>query len=232
MPKNEPGFARDKVTTFVSIGMMVLGIMAILWGYSAFVSQTDDYDASINYRRVEVENNKPDFIQSLRGAVTPLDEPQFVEEETEVDNQETVLYTSYMDRNAVIGTLEIPALHRTVWIIQGTQSAQLKKGAGHYIESAMPGESDNSVLSGHRETAFRGIGALKIGDLVIAKTSAGVFTYQVNETYIVHENDKTVIIPSDFAKLTLTTCYPFNTPGYSPDRYIVTALLITSEYAN
>lgn len=232
MLKNEPGFVHDKVTTFVSIGMIVLGIAAILWGYNAFVTQTGNYDASINYKRIEVESNKPDFIRSLRVPVTPLDEPQNNEAQYEDEYRETVLYTSYLDRNAVIGTLEIPVLKRTVWIIQGTQSAQLKKGAGHYIESALPGESDNSVISGHRETAFRGIGTLKIGDLVITKTSAGVFTYQVNETYIVHENDTTVIVPSDFAKLTLTTCYPFNTPGYSPDRYIVTALLITSEYTN
>lgn len=36
----------------------------------------------------------------------------------------------------------------------------------------------------------------------------------------------TVIVPTDHAVLTLTTCYPFNTPGYSPDRYIVSAALL------
>ncbi|MGE5421634.1 MAG: sortase domain-bontaining protein, partial [Ignavibacteriales bacterium] len=44
-----------------------------------------------------------------------------------------------------------------------------------------------------------------------------------------HKDDKTVIVPTDHAVLTLTTCYPFYTPGYHPDRYIVQATLVKSK---
>lgn len=61
------------------------------------------------------------------------------------------------------------------------------------------------------------------------QTPAGVFTYEVNGARIVHEDDKTVIVPTDRAVLTMTTCYPFDTPGYSPDRYIVSANLVKNK---
>jgi len=82
------------------------------------------------------------------------------------------------------------------------------------------------LFSGHRETVFRQLGNLKIGDQLIVQTSAGTFIYEVKGTRIIHEDDKTVIVPTDHAVLTLSTCYPFNTPGYSPDRYIVSANLV------
>lgn len=123
----------------------------------------------------------------------------------------------------------MPAINTTLPIYHGTEETELKKGVGHYSQSVLPGEEDNCVLSGHRETAFRGIGKLKVGDLVIVKTSAGTFTYKVSGTRIVHADDRTVIVPTDHAVLTMTTCYPFNFIGNAPDRYIVSADLVKSE---
>jgi len=125
-----------------------------------------------------------------------------------------------------IGSLMIPTLKQDLPILQGTDVKELEKGVGHFTQSVLPGEKDNCVLSGHRETVFRQLGNLKIGDTLIVKTLAGTFTYEVTGTRIVHADDKTVIIPTDHAVLTLTTCYPFNTPGYFPDRYIVSAALV------
>jgi len=99
---------------------------------------------------------------------------------------------------------------------------------GHFTQSVLPGEEDNCVFSAHRETFFKQLGELKIGDQLIVQTSAGTFTYEVNGTRIVHADDKTVIVPFDHAVLTLITCYPFNTVGYFPDRYIVSAVLVKS----
>ena len=125
-----------------------------------------------------------------------------------------------------IGSLTIPALNRKLPIIQGTGDKELKEGVGHFTQSVLPGEEDNCVFSGHRETVFRQLGKLKIGDQLIVQTSAGTFTYEVNGTRIVHEDDKTVIVPTAHAVLTMTTCYPFYTPGYFPERYIVSAVLV------
>jgi sortase A len=139
------------------------------------------------------------------------------------------LYPVYPAEGDNIGSLTIPALAQKLPIIQGTGVEDLKKGVGHFTQSVLPGEEDNCVFSGHRDTVFSELGELKIGDQLIVQTSAGTFTYEVNGTRIVHEDDKTVIVPTDHAVLTMTTCYPFNYIGPAPDRYIVSAALVKSE---
>lgn len=132
----------------------------------------------------------------------------------------------------LIGSLWIPALDKRVPVYQGTKAAQLKKGAGHYVQSVMPGKTDNCVISGHRDTVFSGLGKLVVGDLLIVEDPTGTFTYAITGTRIVDKDDKTVIVPMDHGVLTLTTCYPFLYIGSAPDRYIVSADLIKSEASN
>jgi sortase A len=42
---------------------------------------------------------------------------------------------------------------------------------------------------------------------------------------VVKRTDKSVIVPTEDATLTLTTCYPFNHIGITTDAFIVTAKL-------
>lgn len=128
-----------------------------------------------------------------------------------------------------IGTLKLKELNKSMPIIEGSGKSSLKLGAGHYVDSVLPGMKDNSVIAGHRETVFRSLGKLKIGHHVIATTSAGTFTYQVTGTRIVDDEDRTVIVPTTEATLTLITCYPFEAYGPKPQRYIVSAQLISSK---
>ena len=77
------------------------------------------------------------------------------------------LYPQYPAEGDLIGKLTIPVLNRELPIFQGTGTAELKKGVGHYLGSVLPGEEDNSVLSGHRDTVFVRLDVLKEGDLLI-----------------------------------------------------------------
>jgi sortase A len=101
----------------------------------------------------------------------------------------------------------------------------LEKGVGHFAESVLPGENDNSVLSGHRDTVFRKLGQVGEGDLLIVRTSAGEFTYKVNKVRIVDEDDRTVIVQKPRETLTVSTCYPFDFIGSAPERFILVAYL-------
>lgn len=124
-----------------------------------------------------------------------------------------------------LGALYIPKLKSTLPIYHGTNEDELKKGVGHYAQSVLPGEEDNSVLSGHRDTVFRKLGEIGKGDSLIVQTSAGEFHYIVNKVRIVDEDDRTVIVPKPRATLTVSTCYPFNFIGSAPQRYILVAYL-------
>jgi sortase A len=129
----------------------------------------------------------------------------------------------------VIGSLRIPRLKRTIDIIEGTGAKELKRGVGHYVGSVLPGALDNSVLAGHRDSVFRNLGELKIGDLLTVRTDYGNFVYEVHKIRIVKADDKTVIVPTSDGVLTLSTCYPFRFIGNAPKRYIVQAGLVISE---
>lgn len=129
----------------------------------------------------------------------------------------------------LMGELVIPKLDASMPIIHGTDEDELEKGVGHFAQSVMPGENDNSVLSGHRDTVFRELGDVGKGDLLIVKTHSGTFTYKVRQVRIVDEDDRTVIVPKPKATLTVSTCYPFDFVGYAPDRYILVADLVSNE---
>lgn len=128
-------------------------------------------------------------------------------------------------RGDLIGSIQIPRLNRVIPLYEGTEPAQLKKGAGHYQKSVQPGLKDNSVIAGHRDSVFSQFGLLKRGDEIVVKTRYGKFTYLIDSFRIVKANDRTVIVPTPTATLTLSTCYPFFYVGSAPDRFIVTALL-------
>ena len=124
-----------------------------------------------------------------------------------------------------IGNLSIPRLRKSVLVYQGTDAATLRRGAGHYINSVMPGVIDNSVIAGHRDSVFKDFGRLKRGDLLIVTISDRQFTYKIKSLRVVDKEDRTVIVPTDKATLTLSTCFPFTYVGSAPNRFIVTALL-------
>lgn len=145
--------------------------------------------------------------------------------DTKINPQEIYNQVS-IGRGDYIGKITIPDLKETLPIYQGTETAQLKMGIGHFEKSVLPGVSDNSVLSGHRDSVFSQLGKLKIGEFVIVETVAGKFTYKISGFRIVGANDRTVIVPTKTAVLTLTTCYPFHYIGSAPKRFIVSADLV------
>jgi sortase A len=128
----------------------------------------------------------------------------------------------------VLGTLTIPVLNREITVVEGTSTKDLKRGVGHFTQSVLPGMEDNCVLSGHRDTVLTHLDRVKKGDKLIVKTAAGTFTYKVRRIRIVDEDDRTVIVPTKHAVLTLSTCYPFNYVGNAPDRYVLVADLVSS----
>lgn len=139
------------------------------------------------------------------------------------------LYEERPETGDLMGELYIPKIEATLPIYHGTDEDELEKGVGHYAGSVLPGEKDNSVLSGHRDTIFRDLGEVGEGDLLIAKTEAGTFTYKVRKVRIVDADDRTVIVPKPRATLTVTTCYPFSYIGSAPERYVLVADLLKSE---
>ncbi len=130
---------------------------------------------------------------------------------------------------STLGSIWLPSLDERWAVIEGTRRSDLRLGVGHVVQTALPGAGSNAVLAGHRETVFSRLGDLVVGNRVVVRTTAGRFTYRVTGTRIVKSNAIGVLAATATARLTLITCYPFVHYGPSPQRYIVTAMLISAE---
>ncbi len=175
----------------------------------------EDTDAAVNQPAADAVTEAPDTGANILGTAGP--------------NAKKELYPELPEEGEVIGELSIPKIDAAYPIYEGTEENELDLGVGHYINSVLPGEIDNCVLSGHRNTVFDQLGEIEKGDSLIVTTSAGTFEYLVQKIRIVEEDDETVIVPKPKATLTVTTCYPFTYVGAAPQRYILVAGLKKAE---
>jgi sortase A len=125
-----------------------------------------------------------------------------------------------------IGLVRISRIGLDVVVKEGVDDATLKVAAGHIPETALPGAGGaggNIALAAHRDTLFRPLRHVRIGDRVQLETDAGVFDYDVDATAIVEPSDVHVLAPRGVPTLTLVTCWPFDFRGSAPQRFVVHA---------
>jgi sortase A len=70
--------------------------------------------------------------------------------------REPEVAAAYRERRVEVGqgltTMRIPKLGVEVLVVEGTTPAALRAGAGHYVETPLPGEPGNVGIAGHRTT--------------------------------------------------------------------------------
>ncbi len=119
--------------------------------------------------------------------------------------------------------LSIPKLNLKTAVVKGVTPRDLSMGPGLYPDSALPGETGNVAIAGHRNVFgswFRHLNRLAPGDTISISYQGNVYEYAVEKVFIVAENDWSVVAPTDYKALTLTTCDP---PGNVTQRLIVRA---------
>ena len=120
----------------------------------------------------------------------------------------------FVDRGDGVFLIQMPTINVTKYVVAGVETADLKKGPGHYPSTPLPGELGNSAIAGHRTTygePFRHLDDLEIGDpIIITDLFNRAFTYTVTAQQIVEPSDTWVTATTDpnKATLTLTTCDP------------------------
>ncbi|HTW19679.1 MAG TPA: class E sortase [Mycobacteriales bacterium] len=148
-----------------------------------------------------------------------------------------------------IAILRIPRLGRNYRfaIVQGTSTADLIKGPGHYPGTALPGQVGNFAVAGHRTTylhPFFDINELKSGDAIVIETGTTWFTYRVENVPGTSARYQEIVSPTDLsvaypvpdqpnpsavprlAVLTLTSC----NPRYSAaQRIVIHAVLVARQ---
>ena len=123
--------------------------------------------------------------------------------------------------------LYIPRLRDKVWglpIHQGTSKDVLAQGAGHYTESAMPGQVGNFAIAAHRSThdePFANFPDLQAGDKVYVQTRTTWYVYTLTK-------DDPNLSPTD---VWVVEPVP-GTPGAKPTQKLLTMTTCTPRYGS
>jgi sortase A len=112
---------------------------------------------------------------------------------------------------AAIGQLTIHKIGADYDVVQGTDTASLERGPGHYPSTAFPGLGQTVAIAGHRTTylaPFRELNLLAPGDLIVLHMPYGSFTYRVQYQRIVTPNSWWITRNVGYDRLVLSACNP------------------------
>lgn len=124
-----------------------------------------------------------------------------------------------------VARLIVPEHEVDLFVLQGSSGRTLAFGPGHMVNTPLPGEQGNSVIGGHRDTHFRFLQDVKLGErFFVEKPDGRRIEYQVFNRSIVDHRDTDDVLNQDQNELTLVTCYPFDAVvAGGPLRFVIEA---------
>lgn len=117
------------------------------------------------------------------------------------------------------GLLEIPAIHLTAPVEEGTTEGVLAASVGHDPSSVWPGANGTSALLAHDVSYFVNLGELKAGDVVVYRTACSSTRFVVSRLQVVKQG--TPLPDTAGPSLVLDTCYPSNALFFTTQRLLV-----------
>lgn len=122
-----------------------------------------------------------------------------------------------------LAVMTIARLGIEVPVYDGTDDFNLNRGVARIEGTATVDAAGNLGIAGHRDSFFRGLKDIRMGDEIELLTTRGRLAYTVSSIEIVDPQDVWVLEPTENKTMTLVTCYPFYYVGHAPKRYIVKA---------
>ena len=116
-----------------------------------------------------------------------------------------------------VAIIRIPKIDVDYVVVEGTDTEALKKGPGHYTQTAYPWQDHGRVgIAGHRTTylaPFWSLNELRPGDRIVLATEYGIFNYRVTRSVVtppsgILPSGASVLDQTEDPTLVLTTCNP------------------------
>ncbi len=124
-----------------------------------------------------------------------------------------------------VARLRVPAHGVDLIVLAGVSGRVLAFGPGHAPGSAVPGMPGTAIVTGHRDTHFRFLERVKLGDEIVMEAPGQPRSrFRVRQTTVVDSRTAVIRSGEGAPSLVLLTCYPFDAvrPG-GPLRYVVGA---------
>ena len=128
-----------------------------------------------------------------------------------------------------VARIEVKRLRASAIVLAGSSGQALAFGPGHVELTPDAGERGVAVYSAHRDTHFRFLKDVAIGDEIdVTRDDGKIFRYRADTSSVVRFDASGIDALTGGYELALSTCWPFDalTPG--PMRYVLHATMIAS----
>ncbi|MGJ4927404.1 class GN sortase [Bradyrhizobium sp. HKCCYLS2038] len=128
-----------------------------------------------------------------------------------------------------VARIDVKRLGVSTIALAGSSGQALAFGAGHVEGTAEPGEPGIAIYSAHRDTHFRFLKDIRIGDEIdIVRRDGKTFRYRADASQVVRFDASGIDPATDGSELVLSTCWPFDALTQGPERYVLHARLIAT----
>lgn len=126
-----------------------------------------------------------------------------------------------------VARITVPRIKANAIALHGSSGQALAFGPGHVEQTSNAGEPGVAVYSAHRDTHFRFLKDVAIGDEIeVTRRDGKTFKYRADASAIVRYDELTVDPATKDSELILSTCYPFDAVTSGPLRYVLHASLV------
>src|SRR6267142_2120444 len=126
-----------------------------------------------------------------------------------------------------VARIEVKRIHASAIVLAGSSGQALAFGPGHVERTPDAGERGVAVYSAHRDTHFRFLRDVAIGDEIdITRSDGRKFRYRADSAAVVRFDASGIDPQTDGYELVLSTCWPFDVLTAGPERYVLHATMI------
>jgi sortase A len=126
-----------------------------------------------------------------------------------------------------VARIEVKRIGASAIVLEGTSGQALAFGPGHIHQTVDVGERGVAVYAAHRDTHFRFLRNVAIGDVIdVTRTDGKHFRYRADSTAIVQFDAPGIDPATPGFELILATCWPFDAVTSGTERYLLHATLV------
>jgi sortase A len=129
-----------------------------------------------------------------------------------------------------VARIEVKRIGASAIVLHGGSGQALAFGPAHVSQTVDAGERGTAVYAGHRDTHFRFLRNVAIGDVIeITRRDGRHFRYRADSAAVVRFDTSGIDPATRDFELELSTCWPFDAVTSGPERYILHGVLIGAD---
>lgn len=129
-----------------------------------------------------------------------------------------------------VARIEVRRIGASAIVLEGASGQALAFGPGHIDHTADAGERGIAVYAAHRDTHFRFLRNVAIGDVIdVTRGDGQHFRYRADASAVVRFDASGIDPMAGGFGLILATCWPFDGATSGPERYILHATLVGAD---